>query len=266
MGVIPALDFLREINDGGTPYVGDKVIVVGGGSTAFDASRSALRLGASEVSILYRRSKWDMPALPEEKVHAIEEGINIYDYVAPVEVIADENGVMKGLRCIRMAKGQFDESARRKSVPIKGSEFRMDADTLLIAIGAQGEVEGFREIGVTDKKTFSTDPITMETSIEGVFAGGDCSRGPETVIKAIADGRRAALSIDQFLGGDKIKSDEEQADRQLYVPIIETEKPRLIIPVLDPDDRKKGFQEIELPFDGEKCREEAFRCLRCDVK
>src|SRR5690606_9128141 len=118
----------------------------GGGSTAFDAARSAIRLGAKEVCILYRRSKWDMPALPEEKEHAAEEGIKIYDYIAPVEIIVNQEGRMEGVRCIRMAKGEFENTARRKRVPTEGSEFIMDADTLLIAIGAQGEVEGFDEI------------------------------------------------------------------------------------------------------------------------
>lgn len=267
-GVIPALEYLYEINQGRTPETGEKVIVVGGGSTAFDAARSAIRLGAKEVCILYRRSKWDMPALPEEKEHAAEEGIKIYDYIAPVEIIVNQEGRMEGVRCIRMAKGEFDNTARRKPVPIEGSEFIMDANTLLIAIGAQGEVEGFDEIETTKWKTFKVNPETLETSLDGVFAGGDCIRGPDTVIQSIADGRKAALNIDKYLGGNQIEIEkaQEQKERRYFSPIIEHEQKRLVIPLLDPQERKKGFWEIELPFDEYTCQQEALRCLRCDVK
>lgn len=267
-GVIPALEYLYEINQGRTPETGKKVIVVGGGSTAFDAARSAVRLGAKEVCILYRRSKWDMPALPEEKEHAAEEGIKIYDYIAPVEIIVNQEGRMEGVRCIRMAKGEFDNTARRKPVPIEGSEFIMDANTLLIAIGAQGEVEGFDEIETTKWKTFKVNPETLETSLDGVFAGGDCIHGPDTVIQSIADGRKAALNIDKYLGGNQIEIEkaQEQKERRYFSPIIEHEQKRLVIPLLDPQERKKGFWEIELPFDEYTCQQEALRCLRCDVK
>jgi NADH-quinone oxidoreductase subunit F len=266
-GVITALEFLRRINEGERPDIGEKVVVIGGGSTAFDAARSAVRLGAREVAILYRRSKWDMPALPEEKVHAAEEGVKIYDYIAPLEIIADEQGRMEGVWCIRMAKGEFDNTARRKPVPIEGSEFKMEADTLLIAIGAQGEVEGFEGIDFTRWKTFRVNPDTLETSIKGVFAGGDCIRGPDTVIQSIADGRKAALSIDKYLGGDQEEKETAQQarKRQIYAPVIEQERKRLRVPVLDPQVRKMNFDEIELPFDEEACRQEALRCLRCDA-
>ncbi len=266
-GVITALEFLRRINEGERPDIGEKVVVIGGGSTAFDAARSAVRLGAREVAILYRRSKWDMPALPEEKVHAAEEGVRIYDYIAPLEIIADEQGRMEGVWCIRMAKGEFDNTARRKPVPIEGSEFKMEVDTLLIAIGAQGEVEGFEGIDFTRWKTFRVNPDTLETSIKGVFAGGDCIRGPDTVIQSIADGRKAALSIDKYLGGDQEEKETAQQarKRQIYAPVIEQERKRLRVPVLDPQVRKMNFDEIELPFDEEACRQEALRCLRCDA-
>ena len=266
-GVITALEFLRRINEGERPDIGEKVVVIGGGSTAFDAARSAVRLGAREVAILYRRSKWDMPALPEEKVHAAEEGVRIYDYIAPLEIIADEQGRMEGVWCIRMAKGEFDNTARRKPVPIEGSEFKMEADTLLIAIGAQGEVEGFEGIDFTRWKTFRVNPDTLETSIKDVFAGGDCIRGPDTVIQSIADGRKAALSIDKYLGGDQEEKETAQQarKRQIYAPVIEQERKRLRVPVLDPQVRKMNFDEIELPFDEEACRQEALRCLRCDA-
>ena len=267
-GVMTALEFLRMINEGNMPSVGRKVVVIGGGSTAFDAARSALRLGAEEVAILYRRSRWDMPALPEEKIHAAEEGVKIYDYIAPLEIIVDRHGRMEGLRCIRMAKGEFDSSARRRPVPIKGSEFRMDADTLLIAIGAQGEVEGFGEIKSTRWKTFEVNRETLETSLKGVFAGGDCVRGPDTVIQSIADGRKAALAIDRYLGGNRIEAEKARRERkrQYFATIIENEQSRLTIPVLEPEERKRNFDEIELPFDHRICQQEAFRCLRCDVR
>jgi len=267
-GVMTALDFLSRINRGQRPEIGDKVVVIGGGSTAFDAARSAVRLGAKEVCILYRRSKWDMPALPEEREHAAEEGVKIFDYVAPVSIIPDENGRIEGLKCIRMAKGEFDSSARRKPVPIEGSEFRMDVDTLLIAIGAQGEVEGFEELELTGWKTFKVDEDTMQTSMEGVFAGGDCIHGPDTVIQAIADGRRAALAIDRYLGGnqEELEKAQQHKPRKIYGSIVETEQERLRVPLLTPEERKNNFREIELPFDIEACQREASRCLRCDVR
>ncbi|MGI6537024.1 MAG: NADH-quinone oxidoreductase subunit NuoF [Caldicoprobacterales bacterium] len=267
-GVMTALEFLRRINEGERPQIGEKVIVVGGGSTAFDSARSAMRLGAKEVTILYRRSKWDMPALPEEKIHAAEEGVRLYEYIAPLEIMVDECGNMKGVWCIRMAKGEFDDSARRKPVPIRGSEFQMDADTLLIAIGAQGEAEGFEGIEFTRWKTFKINPDTLETSLKGVFAGGDCIRGPDTVIQSIADGRKAALSIDKYLGGnqEEIEKGQQAGKRQIYASIIEHEQERLKVPVLNPEVRKTNFDEIELPFDEEACRREALRCLRCDAE
>lgn len=174
---------------------------------------------------------------------------------------------MEGVWCIRMAKGEFDNTARRKPVPIEGSEFKMEADTLLIAIGAQGEVEGFEGIDFTRWKTFRVNPDTLETSIKGVFAGGDCIRGPDTVIQSIADGRKAALSIDKYLGGDQEEKETAQQarKRQIYAPVIEQERKRLRVPVLDPQVRKMNFDEIELPFDEEACRQEALRCLRCDA-
>ena len=209
-----------------------------------------------------------MPALPEEKEHALEEGVKIYDYIAPVEVICDKQGVMESLKCIRMKKGEFDDTARRKPVPIEGSEFCMDGDTLLIAIGAQGEVEQYKEIKTKMGKTIIVDPETMATSVKGVFAWGDCIHGPDTVIRAIADGRKAALSIDRFLGGSQIEIEMEQrqSKRSLFASIIEQERCRMQVPVLDPEERTKGFQEIELPFDEQACQQEALRCLRCDVK
>ena len=267
-GVITALDFLRDINDGKRPDIGDRVVVIGGGSTAFDAARSALRLGAEDVSILYRRSKWDMPALPEEIDHAREEGIKIYDYVAPTEVIAGEDGRIESLRCTRMAKGEFDNSARRRPVPMSGSEFRMACDALIIAIGAQGAVEGFDSLRMKGGKIFSVDPDTMETSLSGVFAGGDCIHGPDTVIQAIADGRKAALHIDRFLGGDQIEAERKmrQKPRHIYGTLVEEEQAPLAVPLLPAEFRRRTFDELELAFDEKACQAEAMRCLRCDVK
>ncbi len=267
-GVWSALEFLKQINEGQMPEIGDRVVVIGGGSTAFDAARSALRLGADDVSILYRRSKWDMPALPEEIDHAREEGVKIYDYVAPTEVLSGEDGRIESLRCTRMAQGEFDNSARRRPVAMSGSEFRMDCDALIIAIGAQGEVEGFDTLRQKSGKTFEVNPETMESSVPGVYAGGDCIHGPDTVIQAIADGRKAALSIDRALGGNRIEVEREMRlkPRQIYAPLVEEEQPRLDIPTLPADFRCRTFDELELAFDEKDCQTEALRCLRCDVK
>ncbi|MDI7268071.1 MAG: FAD-dependent oxidoreductase, partial [Myxococcota bacterium] len=207
-GIVPALDFLRAANLGGNVEVGPSVAVVGGGNSAFDSARVALRLGASEVTILYRRGREEMPADDEEIREAAEEGVDIRFLVAPVEAIAS-GGRVAGLRCRRMELGEPDASGRRRPVPIAGSEHEIPADTVLVAIGQEADF-GFLDPQFAGLRTrdgrLRADPETLATEIPGVFAAGDLVTGASTVIAAIAGGKEAAISVDRFLRGENLST------------------------------------------------------------
>ncbi len=188
---------------------GERVAVIGGGNVAFDAARTALRLGAKEVSIVYRRTRDEMPANEEEIEEAEHEKIRFLYLVAPTRIIT-ENGTVKGLECQRMELGDFDASGRRRPIPVKGSEFVLEVDGVIPAIGYTPDLsclppnDGFK---TTRAGTLSVDPITMATHLPGVFAGGDLVSGPSTVVEAMASGYRAALSIDRYLKGKDLYKD-----------------------------------------------------------
>jgi formate dehydrogenase major subunit len=196
--VVSGVDFLRKFNLGEDVKVGQKVAVVGGGNVAMDAARTAIRLGAGEVSVLYRRSRQEMPAFDEEIEAAEKEGAKMQYLVAPVEVLS-ENGRVTGVKCIRMQLGEVDETGRRRPVPIEGSEHAVDADMVIAAIGQSSDLSFLgREIEVL-KGAIAVDPLTMETNLPGVFAGGDAVSGPASVIEAMAAGRIAAASVARYL-------------------------------------------------------------------
>ena len=200
-GVVSGVDFLRTLNLGGKVKVEDRVAVIGGGNVAMDAARSSLRLGAKEVTILYRRSRSEMPASDEEIDAALEEGIRIEYLVAPIGVVTKENRVA-GIRCIRMELGEPDASGRRRPVPVKGSEFERELAMILPAIGQTPDLSFLPEDGsirTTKWGTLVTNAVTFSTSKQGVFAAGDCVTGPGIAIEAIAGGKKAALSIDSYL-------------------------------------------------------------------
>ncbi len=210
-GVYSANEFLTRCNlmkaykfpEYATPIqVGRHVAVVGGGNVAMDAARTALRLGAEKVSIIYRRSEAEIPARAEEVEHAKEEGIDFQLLTNPVEVLGDENGWVKGLRCIRMELGEPDASGRRRPIPIEGSEFDMEMDTVIIAIGTgPNPIIAHTTPGLktTKRGNIEADEETCATSKEGVFAGGDIVTGAATVILAMGAGRKAAAAIDEYL-------------------------------------------------------------------
>ena len=210
-GVYSANEFLTRCNlmkaykfpEYATPIqVGRRVAVVGGGNVAMDAARTALRLGAEKVSIIYRRSAAEIPARAEEVEHAKEEGIDFQLLTNPVEVLGDENGWVKGLRCIRMELGEPDASGRRRPIPIEGSEFDMEMDTVIIAIGTgPNPIIAHTTPGLktTKRGNIEADEETCATSKEGVFAGGDIVTGAATVILAMGAGRKAAAAIDEYL-------------------------------------------------------------------
>ena len=198
-GVVNALDFLRDINFGEKIELGKDVIVIGGGNVAMDAAKSAMQLGADEVTILYRRSRDEMPAIPWEVKETEEKGVKIEFLVSPKE-IHGEGGKVSSIDCARMQLGEPDESGRRASIPLEGSDFTRKADTVIVAVGETPDV-GFLPDGmeVNNDGTLCVNPITLETSIEGIFAGGDVVTGPATVIEAIRAGKVAAESIESYL-------------------------------------------------------------------
>lgn len=267
--VLPALCFLKNASLGKEVHVGKKVAVIGGGNSAMDAARVAKRMGARDVSIIYRRNKDDMPAEKFEIEEAEKEGISIHCLTTPVRVV-EENGHLVGLECIRLEPGKFDKSGRRTPIPVEGSNFILDMDTVITALGLFQDIEELvldDEISLGSGKIIEVNRDTMMTSIAGVFAGGDCIRGPETVIGAIADGRKAAQAIDLFLGGESYgKIDKKTIKRKTFQQVIEEERPRVCPSVLPAQQRKFNFEEVEHVYTDDEVYKEASRCLRCDVK
>jgi len=263
-GVLPALEFLRKANLGERVNVGKKVAVIGGGNVAVDAARTALRLGAEKVCILYRRSRAEMPAFTPEVEEAEKEGVEIRFLVSPKRILG-ENGRVKAVECVRMELGEPDETGRRKPVPIEGSEHILEVDTVIPAIGQTLDLSLLpKEIETTPKGTIKVNPDTLQTTVPNVFAGGDAVLGPATVIDAIAAGKRAAESIHRFLRGEKLAPSEEALPVVKEVPKEGVpKKPRAKMPRLPLEQRIKGFEEVELGFDEETAVEEARRCLAC---
>jgi NADH-quinone oxidoreductase subunit F len=273
-GVFDAIDFLRETNLGKEIKVGQKVAVVGGGNSAIDAARVALRKDAKEVNILYRREKRDMPALPEEIIAAEEEGIQIHCLTAPTKILG-KNGTVTGLECIRMEPKEFDASGRRTPYPIQGSEYTISADTVIEATGQRPDTSflGGDGVSVAKSGTIVADPRTLATSRKGVFAGGDAVTGAATVIEAIAAGQRAASSIKRYLRGEKLSPLVERNGYEPIAipPIAPTEeelkeRPRVAIAEVHSAERKASFREAILPYSPKEARNEGSRCLRCDLE
>lgn len=274
-GVIPAMEFLTDIHLKKNVKVGKRVAVVGGGNSAVDAARVANRLpNVEKVTILYRRTRAEMPAYPEEIESALEEGIDIKYLTAPVKVIKKDSKVV-GLECIRMQLGDIDESGRRRPVPIKGSEFTIEIDTLLPAISEQPDISCLgseHKFNITGWNTFEVDPETLATNIPGVFAGGDVIRGPSTVIEAMADGKKVADSIDRYIKGEKMEFTYKVTRPSVYVePVRLSEKElfenkRQPIKKIDVKKRLKNFKEVDIGFDKLSAIKEAKRCLRCDLE
>ena len=264
-GVVHGLDFLRNVHLGRDIQIGDQVVVIGGGNTAVDAARVAIRRGAKEVSILYRRTIEDMPADPREVRDAIEEGIKIIPLVAPVSFSGEGN--VTEVECKRMELGEFDLSGRRKPKVIAGSEFSIRADLVIPAVSQYADLPFVQkdELEVTQWGTFITHKETKMTNIPGVFAGGDVVRGSDVAITAIADGKDAAKSIDKYLGGTGVLNTGEAIDIPLPTDedeIIEHE--RFTMKYLDPELRINSFDEVAVGFHKLNAIAESMRCLRCD--
>lgn len=268
-GVYDGASFLRDANLGVRVELGDKVAVIGGGNVAIDSARVALRLGAKDVSILYRRTRAEMPASPEEVEAALEEGINIVFLIGHLRV-SRKDGLLS-LTCTRMELGEPDASGRRRPVPIKGSEFDTDYNAIIGAIGQSPEIPDEFRVKTGRGNTIQADADTMATSRKGVWAGGDAVTGADSVIRAIAAGRKAAASMDKYLGGDGIIDEELTRERQIGMcaGITEEEfagRPRVSMPCLPPEQVKDNFAEVETGLTEDGAVAEGKRCFQCGVR
>lgn len=268
-GVIPGVRFLREVALYERKEIDGHVVIIGGGDVAIDAARSAVRMGAKKVSILYRRTRTEMPARNEEVEDALEEGIQIDFLMAPVEVV-EKNEKVVGLKCLRMELGEPDESGRRRPVPIDGSEFVVDCETIIPAIGQRVNpafLEGSTGVELTEWKTIITDSVTCETTRKGVFAGGDAQTGPGIAIGAVAAGREAAVSITRYLNNEDLKDGREviEVPQQNFNPIPENinKIARAEMEKISIDQRLADFSEVEPGFTEEQALAEAAKCLNC---
>ena len=267
-GITSAVEMLRAIGDGDMPdYTGKKVIVIGGGNVAMDVARSSIRLGASKVSIVYRRRKADMTALEEEVEGAEAEGCDVLELMSPVRIKQDEEGnaiglIVKPQMISRVSHGRPAPKAAAKD------EVLLESDLIVVAIGQGIETKSFEEHGIKVQRgvisALNTGNITPQDGemSEGVFAGGDCVTGPATVIKAIAAGKVAAANIDEYLGfNHEITCDVE-------IPYASNEDKvacgRVEVALRDAAERKNDFEPIEYGFSCEEACQEAGRCLRCD--
>ncbi|MFH1169435.1 MAG: FAD-dependent oxidoreductase [Chloroflexota bacterium] len=267
LGVINSITFLQALNLKQPVTVGSRVVVIGGGYTAIDSARTAIRLNCDRVQIIYRRSLEEMPATPEEVAEAQEEGVEIEYLAAPVRVIG-EDGRVKGIECIRMRLGEPDRSGRRRPIPVEGSEFFIKADTVIVAVGQRADLSflGENHILSQGRRHIAVDHLTMATEILGVFAAGDVAGEPGPMIDAIAAGRRAAVAIDRFLRGEELSREAtgrlkpvEVNPEEVFVPQI----PRQEMPRLKPEARVGNFEEVALGFTPDMAAKEAARCLNC---
>lgn len=275
-GIMDAMEFLRRVNLGDESKIGNKVIIIGGGNSAVDCARVPVHLGYEDVNIVYRRTQKEMPASPWEVEEAKHEGVKLHFLAAPTKILG-KDGKVTGLECIRMELGEPDESGRRRPIPIEGSEFTIEADLVIAAVSQGPDMDYFKSIdglGITRWNTFEVDPDTMETTLPGVFAGGDAATGPDSVITAVQTGLQAAASIDKYLNG----AEHEEFDRlmrlrkiiQALGPVEDSEYcagvsglERAKMPAIAPRERVGNFDEVELGFSEQVAVAEAERCMRC---
>jgi NADPH-dependent glutamate synthase beta subunit-like oxidoreductase len=267
--VIECIEFLRDVNFGKKVDLGNRVAVIGGGNAAIDAARTARRLGAKEVTVFYRRSRAEMPANPSEVEEAIEEGVKIEFLAAPKKVVS-KNGTLS-LENFRMKLGEPDASGRRRADIIKESEFGVDVDTIIVAIGQRPEIPGQFELRIGPANTIIVDIETLATSKKGVFAAGDVVTGPASVVQAIAVARTAAIAIDKYLGGKGLLPIEEvrvnePTSRHTFLERWQQKDKRVKMPSLSTEKRLQGFDEVELGLSQVMAVAEGQRCWRCDLE
>lgn len=298
-GVVHALEFLRRVNFGERFSLGKKIAVIGGGYTAMDASRSAARilakrqvpeqssrdyaildatrmarqLGAAEVTIAYRRSREEMVVDEEELHETMQENVRLEWLTSPVEVLTKDGIHVSALKCVRNQLGAPDARGRRSPEPIPGSDFVLDVDTIILAIGQAPDLSFMGDVEVTNRRLVKVDPLSYMTSRKGLFATGDYITGPRTLIEACADGKKAAWGADRWLRGIK---DARYVERfhvyntegrgwpaefdpnYIHIPRVET-------PYIPLHDRGELTTEVELTFSEEMAKRESIRCLRCNM-
>ena len=266
-GVYHGLPFLKDIRSGRRVKVGKRVVVIGGGSTAMDAARSCVRLGAEKVTVIYRREREDMPADRREIKEALEEGVELVTLASPMQVLGDDKGRVRGLECQRMELNDYDANGRPRPQRIRSSEYVIDCDMVIPAVSQHADFPFItaQDVELTAWGTLVTSKHNLMTSIEGVFAGGDLARGPDTAIAAIADGKKAASSIDLYLGG----SGKLNKGRPIEIPPAVTDEDsaeygRFPLEELAPETRTLGFREVNRGYRKLYAVAEATRCLRCD--
>jgi NADPH-dependent glutamate synthase beta subunit-like oxidoreductase len=260
--VLDGISFLAAVNLGQDISVGKRVAVIGGGNVAIDSARSALRMGAEEVTIIYRRTRDEMPAYAKEIEAALEEGIAITNKMAPIKI--EESSQALNIEFIKMEMGELDASKRNRPIPIEGSEHRLEFDMMIVAIGQQSEIPN----GLADWSN-QRGEIAVR-SAKGIFVGGDLRTGPNTAIDSIADGRKGAVAIDKFLGGDGDLNEVFRGQRKpvpcTNPPDVNMEQKRCSNPMMPSTDRVSGFSEVHLGFSEQTALSEAKRCLACDLR
>jgi NADPH-dependent glutamate synthase beta subunit-like oxidoreductase len=268
-----AIEFLRRVALGERHMPGRRVVVVGGGNVAIDAARTCLRLGSESVTLAYRRTRHEMPADEEEVEQAEEEGVQQAFLTIPLEVVG-ENGRVTALKCLRAEMVSVEGSHRKSPAPINGSEFLIGADAVISAIGQRVEsgcLAGFTGLQWTRRDTIGCDRASMQTNLPGVFAAGDAVTGPATVVEAIGGGKRAAEAIDRYLSGipqPKMPPVPVRRRRTAWLDVPAATKMTLRrpeMPLLNLERRRTTFQQVELGYSENTVREEARRCLRCDI-
>ncbi|MCU0478229.1 MAG: FAD-dependent oxidoreductase [Chloroflexi bacterium] len=270
-GVLGGVEFLRHVRlDQATDLAGRHVVVVGGGNVAMDAARTARRLGAASVTVAYRRGREEMPAHKPEIDDADREGVRFAFLAAPVEVTADAAGTVRGLRCTKMALGAPDQSGRRRPEPIAGSEFTMDCEVVIAAIGMAPDTRAFADVAPTnDDGTLRADPTTLQTGTDGIFAAGDVVTGPSDITRAVGEGRRAAHMIDRWLTGGALSGFDDRlpaVDKDQVVARQRTYALRVAPPAhAASDPAPQDFKEIEPPMTEAEAHEGAARCMDCAV-
>jgi len=273
-GVYPSIQFLKAFNLHNKNLAKGKVGVIGGGNSAVDSARAALRQeNVESITLFYRRTRKEMPAFSEEIEAAIEEGIKIETLISPVRIHA-KDGSLAAIECIKNRLGKIDPSGRRKPVPIPGKEHTTPLDTLIVAIGEQPDVDTISASGfdIGEGETLKVNVETLETNKPGVFAGGDVTGGPYTVVNAIAAGKKAAVMIDRYLHGEELIQPVEVQLPQVYIEPAKVSQEykndarRTVPPTARIESRVRNFEEVEESLSTEEALKEAGRCLRCDLK
>ncbi|MCF7837158.1 MAG: FAD-dependent oxidoreductase [Candidatus Marinimicrobia bacterium] len=268
-GVTEAMEFLRRYNLRGSVPIGKRVAVIGGGNAAIDAARTALRLGAESVTVLYRRTREEMPAYAEEIEEALQEGVELKTLAAPEEIVVDADGAASGVKCRAMTLGDFDRTGRRRPEASSDEYFVLDCDQVILAIGQRLDAKALDPglgLEMTGNGWIKADPVTGRTSVPWIYAGGDAATGPWSVVSAIADGERVAVAIDEALtGANHAFWQREQAVATDYDPDADPVPYRReglnTIPL---ERRRHNFAEVEQPWNEAAAVRQARRCLRCD--